>query len=187
MGNDGKSPRPNLERFASSVLLWTVWRVWLGLQGEFRTMVARQKTTGHGTKIANGTARRPNGKSDGQVRPSAKPDDLTWDDSDHAVDNYMALGKVLAPSGDLYRGAGNASGLIMVSPGGNQISITKGAELLPVIVDRLRVGVIKNGKRKRGDPRGPSGAPCSGARRFSVGSASLTASRRFPCTWRTSP
>ena len=47
---------------------------------------------------------------------------------------------------DLYRGP--EYGLIVVRPGIRHIEIMKGADLFPIVVDRVRVKVIKDGKNK---------------------------------------
>jgi hypothetical protein len=81
-------------------------------------------------------------------RPIVKAEGLIWNDDDHAATNYAALGRELASSGDIYRSAVYGNGLILLLADGVQVAVTKGADLLPVIVDRLRVRVLKNGKIK---------------------------------------
>ena len=73
---------------------------------------------------------------------------LIWDEDEQTADNYKALGDRLAKSNDLFRRPGYASGLLLLLNDGKHAVICKGAELAPVIVDRVRVEVWKNGKRK---------------------------------------
>ena len=72
--------------------------------------------------------------------------DLVWDEDAHAADNYAALGKRLANCNGLFRGP--EYGLIVVRPGIRHIEIMKGVDLFPIVVDRVRVTVIKDGKNK---------------------------------------
>ena len=65
-----------------------------------------------------------------------------------AADNYKALGDRLANCNDLFRRPGYASGLLLLLEDGKHVVISKGAELAPVIVDRVRVEVWKGGKKK---------------------------------------
>lgn len=82
------------------------------------------------------------------VKAEGQRDELVWNDDDHAATNYAALGGELASSGEIYRSAVYGNGLILLLADGGQVSVTKGADLLPVIVDRLRVRVLKDGKIK---------------------------------------
>src|SRR5271157_2315114 len=92
-----------------------------------------------------------------QVKPSEEeshPDEtkeghafLIWDEDEQAADNNKALGDRLAKSNDLFRRPGYASGLLLLLAEGKHALISKGAELAPVIVDRVRVEVWKNGKK----------------------------------------
>src|SRR5271157_2977626 len=93
-----------------------------------------------------------------QVKPSeeeSRPDEtkeghavLIWDEDEQAADNYKALGDRLAKSNDLFRRPGYASGLLLLLNDGKHAEISKGAQLAPVIVDRVRVEVWKGGKKK---------------------------------------
>jgi len=76
--------------------------------------------------------------------------ELIWDEDGHVADNYSHLGKRLAETGDLFRDASVGGGLIRLLASGKHITITKGSELLPVIVDRVPVRVVKQGKSKGG-------------------------------------
>ena len=80
------------------------------------------------------------------IRPMPSPADFVWDEDAHAADNYAALGKRLANCNGLFRGP--EYGLIVVRPGIRHIEIMKGADLFPIVVDRVRVTVIKDGKNK---------------------------------------
>ena len=83
----------------------------------------------------------PNETEDGQAF-------LIWEEDGQAADNYRNLGETLAKSNDLFRRPGYANGLLLLLDDGKHAVISKGAELAPVIVDRVRVEVWKNGKRK---------------------------------------
>jgi len=72
---------------------------------------------------------------------------VIWEEDGQAADNYRILGETLAKSNNLYRRPGYASGLLLLLDDGKHALITKGAELAPVIVDRVRVEVWKNGKK----------------------------------------
>lgn len=73
-----------------------------------------------------------------------------WDEGALAVKNYSALGKRLAAAGDLYRNSDYASGLLLASsvPNIAPRPITSGADLAPIILDRVRVKLAKDGKSK---------------------------------------
>lgn len=80
--------------------------------------------------------------------PAEEAADFHWHDDKIAKLNYQALGRRLARSGDLFRSPQDSGGLIRLLPDGKHAKITKGAELLPVIVDRVRLLVVKEGKIK---------------------------------------
>jgi hypothetical protein len=85
--------------------------------------------------------------------PSVHPPDrpqYIWDEDGDAARNYSELGEILATCGDLHRRPGHAGGLILLPPEGRAVNITRGAELAPIVVDRLRVQVVKGGKPKGG-------------------------------------
>ena len=71
---------------------------------------------------------------------------LIWRIEKGAARNYRLLGQRLAESNDLYRNKEDGYGLVQVLPGGKARLITKGAQLAPVIVDRVRMRVEKEGK-----------------------------------------
>lgn len=73
---------------------------------------------------------------------------FVWAEGEVARVNYEGLGKRLARSIDLFRDPQLAGGLIRLLPNGKYTMITKGAELLPVIVDRVDVIVMRDGKVK---------------------------------------
>jgi hypothetical protein len=85
---------------------------------------------------------------DEQARQPETNAEFYWDDGRVAQQNYEELGKILATSGDLFRSPQHGNGLIQLLPNGKHATISKGAELLPVIVDRLKVLVMKDGKIK---------------------------------------
>jgi hypothetical protein len=71
-----------------------------------------------------------------------------WDEDDQAADNYRRLGERLALFDDLYRRPGYANGLLLLLEDGKHAVIAKGAQLAPVIVDRVPVLVFRGGKPK---------------------------------------
>ncbi len=71
-----------------------------------------------------------------------------WHDDEVAQLNYEALGRRLAQSGDLFRRPQLGSGLIQLLSSGKHRIITRGSDLYPVLVDRLKVSVMKEGKIK---------------------------------------
>lgn len=81
---------------------------------------------------------------------SVREDDFIWDEDRYPAKNYAALAKRLASSGDLFASACDGNGLLLVLPDCKHRRLTKGAELAPIIVDRVPVRVIKNGKPKGG-------------------------------------
>jgi len=87
----------------------------------------------------------------GSVPPGEKQTDwdssreFIWNEDEPARKKYIALGKRLARFGVLYRCPRYGSGMLLLLPGGKYVTITKGSELLPIIVDRLDITVIKNG------------------------------------------
>ena len=85
--------------------------------------------------------------------PEETPDnngELIWNDDDPPAVNYNNLGQRLARSGDLYRGPKYGDGLILQHEDGTTVKIMKGADLAPVIVDRVLVRILKEGKAKGG-------------------------------------
>jgi hypothetical protein len=107
---------------------------------------------------------RTNGNGDGDetsplgvvggVKPIAEeeqPETLAsgrfiWRVEHGAARNYRLLGQRLAESGDLYRNKEDGHGLIHVLPTGKARLISKGTQLAPVIVDRVKMRVEKEGK-----------------------------------------
>lgn len=69
-----------------------------------------------------------------------------WRIEKGAAPNYRLLGQRLAASGDLYRNKEDGHGLIQVLATGKARLINKGTQLGPVIVDRVRMRVEKEGK-----------------------------------------
>jgi hypothetical protein len=91
---------------------------------------------------------RPSGEAGDPSGPDDAQSVLIWDEDDQAAANYRNLGRRLAQFGDLYRRPGYASGLLLLLGDGKFVMINKGADLAPVIVDRLPVLVQKGGKPK---------------------------------------
>ncbi len=86
-----------------------------------------------------------------KVVPSPQLNELfIWNDNDPPAVNYAALGKRLAASGDLFRSPAYGNGVIMLLPGGKSKPVTKGADLAPIVVDRVPVTVVRDGKSKGG-------------------------------------
>jgi hypothetical protein len=77
-----------------------------------------------------------------------QPEVLRWNEDDQAKDNYRNLGERLAETGDLFRHADHSIGLLRVLDDGEHRDITTAKALAPVIVDRIPVEVIKDGKIK---------------------------------------
>ena len=73
-----------------------------------------------------------------------------WNDDAPKAENYNESGRRLAESGDLFRRPKYGDGLVLLLPDNKPINIVKGPDLAPVIVDRVRVRIIKNGKPKGG-------------------------------------
>ena len=72
---------------------------------------------------------------------------FTWRTERAAAPNYRGLGRCLAEArGDLYRNHSDDYGLIQVMADGKSRLISKGSELAPIIVDRVRMRVMKEGK-----------------------------------------
>lgn len=76
--------------------------------------------------------------------------DLLWNDDDPPAVNYDKLGVQLAESGDLFRRPQYGDGLVLLLPDNKPFNINKGVELAPVIADRVRVRILKDGKPKGG-------------------------------------
>lgn len=87
-----------------------------------------------------------------QVLSASEP--LVWDEGAPAMENYVALGRRLAKADDLFRKAQHASGLMLASPCAliHPTPIVTGKRLAPVIADRVRIVVVKNGKAVGGMP-----------------------------------
>lgn len=76
-------------------------------------------------------------------KPKAKV--FTWVVENGAAVNYWTMGELLAASGDLYRHR-DGHALVQVLAGGKTRLISKGNHLAPVIVDRIKMVVTKDGK-----------------------------------------
>jgi hypothetical protein len=71
-------------------------------------------------------------------------DEFLWHEDQHAKLNYETLGERLARTRQLFRSS--EAGLILYTGAANPVPITKGTDLQPVIVDRVNVIVMKEGK-----------------------------------------
>jgi hypothetical protein len=83
-----------------------------------------------------------------QENKEVQPDILYWNEDDQAKVNYRNLGQRLAENGDLFRHADHTIGLLRVLDDGEYREITTAKTLGPVIVDRIPVLVVKDGKVK---------------------------------------
>lgn len=74
-------------------------------------------------------------------------EEFVWDEALPPVENYVAFGKRLSQCPDLYRAPAYAAGLILALPTHNgQTQIIKtGKQLGPVIADRVRISVVRDG------------------------------------------
>ena len=75
-----------------------------------------------------------------------KPKRFIWHVEKGAPKNYRKLGELLAACGDLYRHHSHGHALVQVLPDGKTRLITKGSQLAPVIVDRIKMLVMKDDK-----------------------------------------
>jgi len=77
-----------------------------------------------------------------------------WNEDNFAAVNYIALGRRLAATGDLYRNPQHGSGLLLASPCATipPKQIMQGKQLAPVLADRVKIIVFKNGKVAGGMP-----------------------------------
>ena len=73
-----------------------------------------------------------------------------WDEDRAHVDNFAALGEILAAEGDLYRSSAYGSGLILGSthPHVPPMSIEGPGQLQPIIMDRVMVKLKKEGNTR---------------------------------------
>jgi hypothetical protein len=91
---------------------------------------------------------RASDDAEGRPEPNDAQALIIWDEDDQAALNYRSLGQALSQFNDLYRRPGHASGLLLLLEDGKHVVIAKGSDLAPVIVDRVRVLVMKGGKPK---------------------------------------
>ena len=87
-----------------------------------------------------------------RVRSLAERPEFTWDEDKAPVDNYDTFGRALAESGDLYRISSYGGGLFLASehPNVHPIPVNDAGQLQAIILDRVVVKVVKNGKPKGG-------------------------------------
>ena len=78
----------------------------------------------------------------------ARAEPFVWDDGRPDVENYAALGRRLAATGDLYRTPEHGGGLLHVpdAPGAAAVPVRTARQLAPLVVDRVRVQVVRGGK-----------------------------------------
>jgi len=79
------------------------------------------------------------------LQQEAKAKVFTWVVEKGAAANYRSLGKLLAASGDLFRHQ-DGHALVQVLRNCKTRLISKGGQLAPVIVDRIKMVVTKDGK-----------------------------------------
>lgn len=101
---------------------------------------------------------RPSTRTTTTVKPLGDVDDVSspqeekkqpqfrWSVERGAARNYRKLGERLAQAGDLFRNKEDGHGLIFVSSSGDARLVGKAANLAPIIVDRVRMQVVKEGK-----------------------------------------
>jgi hypothetical protein len=77
-------------------------------------------------------------------------EEFTWDADGDFVDNAVALGQRLGAVDDIFRQPGYGAGLMLASSIANiaPMPIVTGKRLAPIIADRLRLRVIRDGKQK---------------------------------------
>src|SRR5262249_41697273 len=75
-------------------------------------------------------------------------EEFIWDEGRPDVENYAALGRRLAETGDLYRTTEYGGGLLLVPdvPEAAAVPIRTARQLAPLVVDRVRVQVARGGK-----------------------------------------
>jgi len=96
-------------------------------------------------------ATNPSGVSDYPAPQSiVNKKEYIWDEDDLAINNYRGLGERLAAAGDLYRRPAYAGGLLraLARPDVEPVVIDAGKDLASIIVDRVRVRVIKGGNTR---------------------------------------
>jgi hypothetical protein len=93
------------------------------------------------------TVRGRKGLQPEQQEEAQPPSSFTWRVERGAAVNYRSLGRCLAAAkGDLYRNGTSGRGLLQILPDSKVRLILKGADLAPVIVDRVKMRVAKEGK-----------------------------------------
>ena len=127
--------------------VWWVWRVWnSNMSTKTNNGLARRQIAP--TAVKDVIPLRPSEAVGDPTEPDGAQSVLIWDEDDQAADNYRKLGERLAQFNDLYRRPGYANGLLLLLEDGKHVVIAKGADLAPVIVDRVRVLVFRGGKPK---------------------------------------
>ena len=75
---------------------------------------------------------------------------LIWDEDLPPQENYGRLGIRLAKCSDLFGRPGFREGLLLLTPDRKPFPITKGSDLAPVVVDRVPIVVVRDGKPRGG-------------------------------------
>ncbi len=84
--------------------------------------------------------------ADGGQEPTVRDPEFHWHVEEAAMVKYSDLGSLLAFGGDLVRNTSSVGGLTQLLPSGNHTVIVKGSQLLPIIVDRIKLRVLRDGK-----------------------------------------
>jgi len=80
------------------------------------------------------------------LRSEEKPGRFVWHVEHGATRNYRLLGQRLAATGGLYRNRTTGHGLLQILPDRSHRLISKGPQLAPLLVDRIQMTVVKEGK-----------------------------------------
>ncbi len=133
-------------------------------KGNNKSAVRQLATTGDDHRQSQGRHKKQDnghatvGGRNGFPTKDENPSDrkkFSWRIELGAAPNYRRLGRCLAESrGDLFRNHHDGQGLILVIAGGTSRLIIKGADLAPIIVDRVKMRVLKEGKLVRELPTG---------------------------------
>jgi len=85
-----------------------------------------------------------------QSRPPRISVPFVWHEEESQAVNFDKMGRRLSSAGDLYRHAAPNGGLCLIRQDGSSQTIAKGADLAPVIADRVNdLAVCLNGRQKK--------------------------------------
>ena len=85
-----------------------------------------------------------------RTRPTNIPLPFAWHEEESPAVKFEKMGRRLSSKGDLYRRAERNGGLCLVCEDGSSRTIAKGADLAPVIADRVKdLAVYLNGRQKK--------------------------------------